>query len=41
MILCSSGAREAGRYCYDQSTRGVYYAFCKRTPSQYIPCQAE
>eukprot|EP00066_Takifugu_rubripes_P008480 XP_003974697.1 PREDICTED: zinc metalloproteinase-disintegrin-like batroxstatin-3 [Takifugu rubripes] len=35
------GAIEAARYCYDKNTRGTYFAFCKRTAAQYIPCQAE
>uniref|UniRef100_H2SJX2 ADAM metallopeptidase domain 28 n=1 Tax=Takifugu rubripes TaxID=31033 RepID=H2SJX2_TAKRU len=30
-----------GEYCYDKNTRGTYFAFCKRTAAQYIPCQAE
>ncbi|XP_051533774.1 zinc metalloproteinase-disintegrin-like atrolysin-A isoform X2 [Myxocyprinus asiaticus] len=25
--------------CYNHNTRGEYYAFCKRTPDKYIPCQ--
>lgn len=39
--LLSSGATEARRYCYEQNTRGTYYAFCKRpSNSLWIPCQA-
>uniref|UniRef100_A0A671VZ70 ADAM metallopeptidase domain 28 n=1 Tax=Sparus aurata TaxID=8175 RepID=A0A671VZ70_SPAAU len=35
------GATEARRYCYEQNTRGTYYAFCKRpSNSLWIPCQA-
>ncbi|XP_071391813.1 zinc metalloproteinase-disintegrin-like MTP4 [Centroberyx affinis] len=30
------------QYCYDQNTRGTYYAFCRRpAKEQYIPCQRE
>ncbi|XP_053277837.1 disintegrin and metalloproteinase domain-containing protein 28 isoform X1 [Pleuronectes platessa] len=37
-----SGAIEAGQYCYNHNTRGVYYGFCKRpSKDQYIPCQRE
>lgn len=36
------GAVEARSGCYDQNTRGTYYAFCKRIArDQYIPCQKE
>ncbi|KAM3867702.1 disintegrin and metalloproteinase domain-containing protein 28 [Diretmus argenteus] len=32
----------ASQYCYDQNTRGSYYAFCKRpTQDEYIPCQKQ
>ncbi|XP_051972555.1 zinc metalloproteinase-disintegrin-like batroxstatin-1 [Xyrauchen texanus] len=31
---------EIGRdYCYNQNTRGESYAYCKRNPDKYIPCQ--
>ncbi|CAB1320018.1 unnamed protein product, partial [Coregonus sp. 'balchen'] len=29
-------------YCYDQNTRGLYYAYCRRpSQDQYIPCQSQ
>ncbi|XP_062310685.1 zinc metalloproteinase-disintegrin-like batroxstatin-1 isoform X1 [Osmerus eperlanus] len=35
-------AEVARQYCYDQNTRGLYYAFCKRpSPDTYIPCQQQ
>uniref|UniRef100_A0A8C6T2J4 ADAM metallopeptidase domain 28 n=1 Tax=Neogobius melanostomus TaxID=47308 RepID=A0A8C6T2J4_9GOBI len=34
-------AMEARSGCFDQNTRGTYYAFCKRTSDKYIPCQKE
>ncbi|KAM9360324.1 disintegrin and metalloproteinase domain-containing protein 28 [Symphorus nematophorus] len=39
--MYGAGAIEAGQWCYTQNTRGTYYAFCKRTSDQYIPCQQE
>ncbi|KAK7933105.1 hypothetical protein WMY93_004001 [Mugilogobius chulae] len=36
------GATEARSGCYNQNTRGSYYAFCKRPAyDQYIPCQKQ
>uniref|UniRef100_A0A3B4APZ6 Uncharacterized protein n=1 Tax=Periophthalmus magnuspinnatus TaxID=409849 RepID=A0A3B4APZ6_9GOBI len=36
------GAIEARSGCFDQNTRGTYYAFCRRPASdQYIPCQKQ
>ncbi|XP_066570617.1 zinc metalloproteinase-disintegrin-like berythractivase isoform X2 [Amia ocellicauda] len=32
-------ATVADETCYSQNTRGVYYAFCKRTDNTYIGCQ--
>ena len=38
--LLSSGATEARQYCYEQNTRGTYFAFCKRPSDNiWIPCQ--
>ncbi|KAK0139930.1 Disintegrin and metalloproteinase domain-containing protein 28 [Merluccius polli] len=35
-------ATVARQYCYNQNTRGTYYAFCKRPPSgKVIPCQSQ
>ncbi|KAL2092452.1 hypothetical protein ACEWY4_012250 [Coilia grayii] len=35
-------ARVARQFCYDQNTRGEYYAFCKRPSNdQYLPCQRQ
>ncbi|XP_067377040.1 disintegrin and metalloproteinase domain-containing protein 28 isoform X2 [Channa argus] len=34
-------AVEASSSCYNQNTRGTYYAFCKRTQNDFIPCQAQ
>lgn len=35
-------AIETRPFCYDQNTRGTYYAFCRRpSQDQYIPCQRE
>ncbi|KAM6965346.1 disintegrin and metalloproteinase domain-containing protein 28 [Aplochiton taeniatus] len=35
-------AEVASQYCYEQNTRGLYYAFCKRpSDTQFIPCQAQ
>ncbi|XP_067457960.1 zinc metalloproteinase-disintegrin-like VLAIP-A [Thunnus thynnus] len=40
--LYGSSAIEARPGCYQQNTRGTYYAFCKRpSKAQYIPCQRE
>ncbi|XP_061622719.1 disintegrin and metalloproteinase domain-containing protein 28 isoform X2 [Phyllopteryx taeniolatus] len=40
--MYASSAKEAPPYCYNQNTRGTYYAFCKRPSNvQYIPCQQE
>lgn len=40
--MYGASAVEGDRYCYNQNTRGTYFAFCK-WPSQdtYIPCQPE
>ncbi|KAF7661447.1 hypothetical protein LDENG_00261690 [Lucifuga dentata] len=40
--LYGPSATLGDQYCYNQNTRGLYYAFCKR-PSRdmYIPCQKE
>ncbi|KAJ0067746.1 hypothetical protein NL108_010065 [Boleophthalmus pectinirostris] len=36
------GAIEARSGCFDQNTRGTYYAFCKRPArDQFIPCQKQ
>ncbi|XP_074526736.1 disintegrin and metalloproteinase domain-containing protein 28 [Halichoeres trimaculatus] len=36
------GATDAGQHCYNQNTRGTYYAFCRRpSDNQYIPCQKQ
>ncbi|CAB1322185.1 unnamed protein product, partial [Coregonus sp. 'balchen'] len=35
-------AENARMYCYDQNTRGLYYAYCRRpSKDQYIPCQRQ
>uniref|UniRef100_A0A8C7CN06 ADAM metallopeptidase domain 28 n=1 Tax=Oncorhynchus kisutch TaxID=8019 RepID=A0A8C7CN06_ONCKI len=35
-------AETARTYCYEQNTRGLYYAYCKRpSKDQYIPCQRQ
>ncbi|KAM4617097.1 disintegrin and metalloproteinase domain-containing protein 28 [Polymixia lowei] len=40
--MYGASAVVAGQHCYDQNTRGVYYAFCKRpAQEQYIPCQRQ
>uniref|UniRef100_UPI0037E972E4 disintegrin and metalloproteinase domain-containing protein 28 n=1 Tax=Semicossyphus pulcher TaxID=241346 RepID=UPI0037E972E4 len=40
--LYGSGAIEAPQHCYNQNTRGTYYAFCRRPSNdQFIPCQRE
>nr|XP_046242204.1 disintegrin and metalloproteinase domain-containing protein 28 [Scatophagus argus] len=40
--MYGSSAIQARQYCYDQNTRGTYYAFCKRpSNNQYIPCQPQ
>ncbi|XP_070760282.1 zinc metalloproteinase-disintegrin-like MTP4 [Enoplosus armatus] len=40
--LYGSSAVDAPSSCYDQNTRGIYYAFCKRpSKDRYIPCQRE
>lgn len=40
-VFCLA-ARVARTWCYSQSTRGVYYAFCKWSENnQYQPCQNE
>ncbi|XP_061907495.1 disintegrin and metalloproteinase domain-containing protein 28 [Entelurus aequoreus] len=40
--MYGSSAVEADAYCYNQNTRGTYYAFCKRPSNdQHIPCQKE
>nr|XP_020446350.1 zinc metalloproteinase-disintegrin-like brevilysin H2a isoform X2 [Monopterus albus] len=39
--LYGPGATEAPSFCYDQNTRGTYYAFCSRLQNQYIPCQKQ
>uniref|UniRef100_A0A4W6G884 ADAM metallopeptidase domain 28 n=1 Tax=Lates calcarifer TaxID=8187 RepID=A0A4W6G884_LATCA len=40
--MYGSGAIEARAFCYNQNTRGTYYAFCRRPANdQYIPCQRE
>ncbi|XP_068594483.1 disintegrin and metalloproteinase domain-containing protein 28 [Brachionichthys hirsutus] len=38
--LYGSGATPGQAFCYNQNTRGLYYAFCKRpSDNKYIPCQ--
>ncbi|XP_037113613.1 disintegrin and metalloproteinase domain-containing protein 28 [Syngnathus acus] len=40
--LYGASAIEARPSCYNQNTKGTYYAFCKRPSNdQYIPCQKE
>ncbi|XP_028269685.1 zinc metalloproteinase-disintegrin-like brevilysin H2a [Parambassis ranga] len=39
--MYGASATEGGQYCYDQNTRGVYYAFCRREKDQYFPCQRQ
>ncbi|XP_029296498.1 disintegrin and metalloproteinase domain-containing protein 28 [Cottoperca gobio] len=40
--LYGSSATEARASCYNQNTRGLYYAFCRRPEKdKYIPCQRE
>ncbi|CAJ1068776.1 disintegrin and metalloproteinase domain-containing protein 28 isoform X2 [Xyrichtys novacula] len=35
-------AKEGPSNCYNQNTRGTYYAFCRRpSKNQYIPCQKQ
>uniref|UniRef100_A0A673YV67 ADAM metallopeptidase domain 28 n=1 Tax=Salmo trutta TaxID=8032 RepID=A0A673YV67_SALTR len=35
-------AEKATTYCYDQNTRGLYYAYCRRpSQDQFIPCQSQ
>lgn len=35
-------ARVGRQFCYNQNTRGLYYAFCKRPSNDvYLPCQQE
>uniref|UniRef100_A0A4W5PFA9 ADAM metallopeptidase domain 28 n=1 Tax=Hucho hucho TaxID=62062 RepID=A0A4W5PFA9_9TELE len=35
-------AENARTYCYEQNTRGLYYAYCRRpSKDQYIPCQRQ
>uniref|UniRef100_A0A8C7WBP7 ADAM metallopeptidase domain 28 n=1 Tax=Oncorhynchus mykiss TaxID=8022 RepID=A0A8C7WBP7_ONCMY len=35
-------AETARTFCYEQNTRGLYYAYCKRpSKDQYIPCQRQ
>ncbi|XP_030647675.1 disintegrin and metalloproteinase domain-containing protein 28 [Chanos chanos] len=34
-------AEVADKSCFQQNKRGLYYAFCKRTKDQYIPCQSQ
>lgn len=34
-------AIEGRASCFDQNTRGTYYAFCKRLSDQYVPCQKQ
>ncbi|KAL6113893.1 adam28 [Pungitius sinensis] len=40
--MFGAGATESSSSCYDQNTRGTYFAFCKRPGNEnYIPCQRE
>lgn len=40
--LYGSTATEARKFCYDQNTRGTYYAFCRRpSKDSYVPCQRQ
>ncbi|KAK2837727.1 hypothetical protein Q5P01_014939 [Channa striata] len=39
--MYGQSAIEAQSSCYEQNTRGTYYAFCKRTMTDYIPCQRQ
>uniref|UniRef100_A0A8C7QKJ6 ADAM metallopeptidase domain 28 n=1 Tax=Oncorhynchus mykiss TaxID=8022 RepID=A0A8C7QKJ6_ONCMY len=35
-------AEKATTYCYNQNTRGLYYAYCRRpSQDQFIPCQSQ
>ncbi|XP_049907937.1 disintegrin and metalloproteinase domain-containing protein 28 [Epinephelus moara] len=39
--LYGPSATEGRPKCYNHNTRGTYYAFCRRTENQYIPCQQQ
>lgn len=41
-LSMSTAAEVGSQFCYDQNTRGIYYAFCKRpAKDRFIPCQKE